>query len=157
MSRTMIQSLQEMFPNHSISEIERAVVESNGSTENAINRLLSTPATNYGRQSSHRPRNAPISQLSQPSPSSRSNDHIFPDDFLRWPKNVEYVCVSSELVNSPLQTDEDVIGPSNEPGMAPIGEAHAVEKGSFNGANQLSGWSKLKAKFMSMGSGYNQI
>ncbi|OHT08139.1 hypothetical protein TRFO_23414 [Tritrichomonas foetus] len=153
MSQGMIHSLQEMFPNHSVGIIERVVQETRGSTEAAINKLLSIPADRSAPSQGHFSR--PAQRQQQPPPPERTSDHIFPEDFLRWPKNVEWVCVSSEISESPLQTDDDVINPHSADGiMPPLPNNATIQKGGFD---QTSGWSKLKSRFMSMGPGYNQI
>lgn len=149
MSQEMIRSLQEMFPNHSRDTIQLVVQETNGNLDAAINRLLSL-----------KNRTNPLQQQQSkaaPAKVQSSQEHIFPEDFLRWPKNVEWICVNSDLSDYTLQTDDDVTYSSSNEQLEPLPDNSSLQRSDFDSNNQLSGWSKLKSRFMSMGSGYNQI
>lgn len=151
MSQVMIQSLQEMFPNHSRDTIQRVVQETQGNTDAAINKLLNLKERSNMPQSSSR--NPPL----QSTPSQeRAQEHIFPEDFLRWPKNVEWICVNSDLSDYALQADDDIGYSNSSDQMEPLPENSNLQRTEMDGGN-LSGWAKLKSQFMSMGSGYNQI
>ena len=148
MSQEIVQSLQEMFPNHSRDTIQLVVHETNGNLDAAINRLLNMK----NKSSSQQPASRPPPQNSQPS-----QEHIFPEDFLRWPKNVEWICVNSDLSDYTLQTDDDVTYNQSSDSMDPLPENASLQRSEIDSNSQLSGWAKLKSRFMSMGSGYNQI
>ena len=148
MSQEMIQSLQEMFPNHSRETIQLVVQETGGNLDAAINRLLNLKNSSPNPQSSSK---AP------PLKAQSSQEHIFPEDFLRWPKNVEWICVNSDLSDYTLQTDDDVTYNQSSDSMDPLPENASLQRSEIDSNSQLSGWAKLKSRFMSMGSGYNQI
>lgn len=155
MSQGIVRSLQEMFPNHSVDTITRVVHETSGNTESAINLLLRIPQDKKPNPTRREPQTVakPPPQHDRPQ-----QEHIFPEDFLRWPKNVEWVCVSSDLNQSPLQSEEDILNSqqSSDP-MTPLPNNSNISRGGFDTNQQLSGWAKLKSRFMTMGSGYNQI
>ena len=155
--RTAMATLREMFPKHSEHLIDQTLRECGGALESTISRLLRArpdldPHKGHQHKSHHSDKPA--------APRETTPDHIFPPDFLRWPADVEWVKVSSDAFGAPpLQTDDDVIVPG-----APLSEVmgqmqpeHAIQMGTFDAGQQQSGWSKLKSKFMTMGSSYSHI
>lgn len=156
--RAAMTTLREMFPKHSERLIDQTLRECGGALESTISRLLRVKP-DLEAQKGHHHHKSHHSEKPAP-PKQATPDHIFPPDFLRWPTDVEWVKVSSDAYGAPpLQTDDDVVVPG-----APMSEVmgqmrpdQAIQMGTFDAGQQQSGWSKLKSKFMTMGSSYSHI
>ena len=149
-------TLKEMFPKHSNKLIDKILRECKGDVENAIARLLQVKPDLESGSSSRQRKDTSKSG----SESQQSSKHIFPRDFLRWPKDVEWQRVSSDMFGAlPLQTDDDVIasGPPMGDLLSGMQPEKTLQTAAFSPGDQQSGWAKLKSKFMKMRPGYTNI
>ena len=131
-------ALREMFPNHS-QETIMAAVRSSASIEVAINRLLQVPPDAVPKQTA----------AAGKEDEHGEAEHIIPNDFLRWPKDVKWVKVTDDEINDwQLQTKDDIHsfdGDSED--MS--GEMKPVDKEEMN-----RGWLAFKNKIRK---GYDKI
>ncbi|KAH0787228.1 CUE domain containing protein [Histomonas meleagridis] len=148
MSSSALRSLQEMFPNHSPETIRRVLRECRGVVESAVNKLLRIPAPQPS---------VPTQKSTTNTKPHRSQDHIFPDDFLRWPKGIKWEKVQANLDNfTPLQTEADLVPLGTDPSISSdLPESEDIP--ILNPQQSQSGWDKLKDKFLSMHSQYTQL
>ena len=101
-----VSQLKEMFPQHSITTIERILVEMNGDFNNALSILLDLPPESSAPKPQPKPSNQPPPskpqyqqpQYQQPQYQQPPNHqpiqsihHIFSNDFLRWPVGAEVI------------------------------------------------------------------
>jgi hypothetical protein len=165
-----IQNLTEMFPNHPPSLLERVLREHRGVLEPAISALLEIPPPKSS-SSSRRPPSRPPPQQPHRSPPAApaapaparppQPDHIFPPDFLRWPKDVEWIRVRTDGGGaSPLQTDDDVIqgaSGSDLRDLLAVVPNEALARRSSAPEAAESGWSKLKSRFSGSTANYTPL
>lgn len=139
-----LSKLQEMFPNHSPATIEKSLRDARGVMEVAVNKLLAIKP-DKGKHSAE-------SSVKKPTMSEKSQ-HIFPDDYLRWPKNVHYVKVFDETSENTLLDDDDSFLPPPNDGDMP--EA-PLSIGDFKD-HQESAWESLKQQFAQRDNSYKHL
>lgn len=144
-----VQELHEMFPKHSVAQIERVLRENRMIIDTAVTKLLSLKPETVAPQS--RPNPSAQQKVQEPK-------HIFPKDFLRFPNDVEWVLVSTDTGltgQSPLQSTDDVAftGTSGLPSNPD--DLPKTPLTDFTGTKPSSGWSKFKARFS--GSGFETL
>jgi hypothetical protein len=162
-----IQNLAEMFPNHPPSVLERVLREHRGVLEPAISALLHTPPPKSSSSSrkpqshhqSHHSTHPDPGPAAAPAPAHPAQpEHIFPPDFMRWPKDVEWIRVRTDGAGaSPLQTDEDVIqghAGSNLRDLLAVVPNEAVARRTSGPEVAESGWSKLKSRLKGNAANY---
>jgi len=123
---SIVNDLQEMFPNHSRRTIENIVISNRGNAERAASALLSIPEDKYQQQ---QPQQNNFQNHEPPRINNSINEkpkHIFPTDFLRWPitaRVIREVINQNPKVqqsNNQLQTGNQNYGiPSIQP-MPPV-------------------------------------
>ena len=152
---SMLQEIQEMFPDHSTALINRILQECRGNPELAIARILDTPPDKKSgtTHSSH--------HHSHHHTSSKCPEHIIPEDFLRWPPNVRTVKVSLKSQQSTPQPGVQPI-PSPQDFYSSMPPAD-YEADFYSGLDDVrsepakqGGWALFKSKF-SRGKKYQQL
>ena len=148
-----INELSEMFPNHSRETIERVLRQNKGRMETSITILLSLKPE-HKKTSSSKPREQP----QRPAPQAPEQHHIFPSDYLRWPKNVNYIKVSTAESNSLIEPN-DMLSSFNTTPESGSGKMKTLSVEDFMSSpneHGLSAWESLKKKFIPESS-YDQL
>ena len=140
--------LKEMFPNHLPDTIERVLSSTRGIIEPTITKLLAIPPD----KNPVKPTKTKNSVSSEPQLA-----HIFPADFLRWPKEVEYIRVFEEAQssNSLLSQDNEMIDTDSI--ESPNDPSESLSTEGFYEEGATSTWESLKKKFVQAPEKYNPI
>lgn len=133
-----INQLQEMFPNHDPQTIRRILREKDNNVQNAINVLLKTKP-----------------DLGPKPLEDAQSQHIFPNDFLRWPKDVNYVKVFEDNYSNSLVEDDAQILPIDSKSVSSDLDGKNLALENFKSTNP-SAWENFKKKFKQSRS-YDQI
>lgn len=153
-----LKELYEMFPQHNRDVIKQVLERNHRSLENTINTLLSMSPTKVPSNTSKGTANSTIKSKKNSNHASPPQDHIFPEDFLRFPPHVEYVQVDADNGlegTSPLQTTQDVAFKSSNSSLQSADLLNSLSQSDFNTSDS---WNTMKSYFMSnKESGYNQI
>ncbi|EAX93458.1 CUE domain containing protein [Trichomonas vaginalis G3] len=133
-----IEQLSEMFPNHQKSTIASTLRSKNGDLQNTINALLKM-----------KPDKGPkVIEDAQ-------SQHIFPSDFMRWPKDVQYVKVFTDNNSNSLFDDDSQMIPIESSNVPTVADEKTLSVEHFKATNS-STWESFKQKFK-QGRSYDQI
>ena len=144
-----ISQLVEMFPNHSRETIDRVLRQNKGKMEPSITVLLTLKSERKSHHSS--------SSRSKPAPARpapQDPQPIFPRDYLRWPKDVNYIKVSSSESNSLIEPNEvdpywqrtSGAGATLDGGSGTL-KSLSVEDFTASSTHGASAWESFKKKF----------
>ena len=139
-----LSKLQEMFPNHAPATIEKSLRDARGVMEVAVNKLLKIKPDKGKRSAESGTKKGAVNEKTQ---------HIFPEDYLRWPKNVQYVKVFDETSqNTLLDDDESFMAPTSQGEVqeAPLSVADFKD-------HQESAWESLKEQFAQRSNSYKHL
>ena len=138
-----ISQLIEMFPNHSRETIDRVLRQNKGKMEPSITVLLTLKSD---RKSSSSSSSKPKPKPARPAP--QDGQSIFPRDYLRWPKDVNYIKVNTAESNSLIEPNEMISfagTPDNGPGQM---RSLSVEDFVASTTHGASAWESFKKKFV---------
>lgn len=158
-----LKDIYDMFPEQSHQTINKVFKECHNVPELTINRLLKLQKSSQAKppkQTSSKSQSSTAKSPNKAPPSPSTHNHIFPEDFLRFPANVEYVQVDADSGlegASPLQGIQDLAFDETTPKMNSMGTLGSLSQ-SNSGNQTFAGWDKIKSRFLSKKtSGYNQI